>query len=240
MKHAKTMLRASCSLAFAAACIAASGTLVRAATPAQAEADADPQTQTAVADYNAGNFTAALKEFREAADHGNRLAQFDYAMMLLNGEGTTADVDEGRKWLRKAADQNMAHAQYVYGRMYDDGDFVARDPAQAHQWFLKAAQQGHVQAELALANQFLDGRGTPRDNAQAFFWYKKAAEGGDMTAQYVTGSFYERGGDGVERNLNVARAYYAAAAAQGDPAARLKYQDLSRELKEELKKQHPK
>ncbi len=33
-----------------------------------------------------------------------------------------------------------------------------------------------------------------------------------MTAQYVAGSFYERGGDGVERNLNVARAYYAAAA----------------------------
>jgi TPR repeat protein len=87
-----------------------------------------------------------------------------------------------------------------------------------------------VQAELALANQFLDGRGTPRDNKQAFFWYKKAAEGGDMTAQYVTGSFYERGGDGVEQNLNVARAYYAAAAAQGDPAARLKFEQLSSEL----------
>ena len=85
-----------------------------------------------------------------------------------------------------------------------------------------------MQAELALANQFLDGRGTPRDNTQAFAWYKKAAQGGDMTAQYVAGSFYERGGDGVERNLNVARAYYAAAAAQGDPAAKLKYLQLAR------------
>ena len=56
-----------------------------------------------------------------------------------------------------------------------------------------------------------------------------------MTAQYVTGSFYELGGDGVKRNLNVARAYYAAAAAQGDPAARLKFQQLSRELKDESK-----
>jgi TPR repeat protein len=100
-------------------------------------------------------------------------------------------------------------------------------------WFLKAAKQGHVQAELALANQFLDGRGTSRDNQQAFYWYKKAAEGGDMTAQYVTGSFYERGGDGVARNLNVARAYYAAAAAQGDPAARLKYQQLTSQLQQE-------
>ncbi len=195
----------------------------------------DAETQTAVADYNAGNLGAALAEFRHAAEHGSRLAEFNYAMMLLNGEGTAANVDEGRKWLRKAADANMSHAQYVYGKMYDDGDFVARDPAEAHQWFLKAAQQGHVQAALALANQFLDGRGTSRDNKQAFYWYKKAAEGGDMTAQYVTGSFYERGGDGVEQNLNVARAYYAAAAAQGDPAARLKYQQLSKQLQE----QHP-
>ncbi|MEA3100579.1 MAG: uncharacterized protein QOF74_4819, partial [Caballeronia mineralivorans] len=71
------------------------------------------------------------------------------------------------------------------------------------------------------------------DNAQAFVWYKKAAEGGDMTAQYVAGSFYERGGDGVQKNINVARAYYAAAAAQGDPAAKLKYQQLSAELARE-------
>lgn len=197
----------------------------------------DMETQTAVADYNAGNFTSALAEFRKAAQRGSRLAEFNYAMMLLNGEGTAANPDEGRKWLRKAAEANMSHAQYVYGKMYDDGDFVTRDPAVAHAWFLKAAQQGHVQAELALANQFLDGRGTPRDNAQAFVWYKKAAEGGDMTAQYVTGSFYELGGDGVQRNLNVARAYYAAAAAQGDPAARLKYQELSRAVQKDAKKQ---
>jgi TPR repeat protein len=193
---------------------------------------AEAETQTAVADYNAGNLTSALAEFRKAAQRGNRLAEFNYAMMLLNGEGGPANVDEGKKWLRKAADANMSHAQYVYGKMYDDGEFVGRDPAQAHQWFMKAAKQGHVQAELALANQFLDGRGTTRDNQQAFVWYKKAAEGGDMTAQYVTGSFYERGGDGVKQNLNVARAYYAAAAAQGDPAARLKYQQLSTQLRE--------
>lgn len=237
MKQGTKMARTLALFAAGAAVwAAANGAWAQSASEPNAPAAGDEETQAAVADYNAGNFGTALKEFHEAADHGSRLAQFNYAMMLLNGEGTTANVDEGRKWLRKAADANMSHAQYVYGKMYDDGDFVTRDPAEAHQWFLKAAQQGHVQAELALANQFLDGRGTPRDNAQAFFWYKKAAEGGDMTAQYVAGSFYERGGDGVTRNLNVARAYYAAAAAQGDPAARLKFQQLSRQLEDEAKR----
>jgi uncharacterized protein len=193
----------------------------------------DLATQNAVADYNAGNLVSARSEFSRAAQRGSRLAEFNYAMMLLNGEGGPADVPEGKKWLRRAADANMTHAQYVYGKMYDDGEFVEKDPAEAHRWFLRAANQGHVQAELALANQFLDGRGTARDNTQAFTWYKKAAQGGDMTAQYVAGSFYERGGDGVERNLNVARAYYAAAAAQGDPAAKLKYLQLSAELEQQ-------
>jgi TPR repeat protein len=221
------------SSAVRAAVFAVSGALawgVALQAQGQVPKPTDPQTVAAVADYNAGHLGAALVEFRKAAQHNSRLAEFDYAMMLLNGEGAAANVDEGKKWLRKAADANMSHAQYVYGKMYDDGEFVGRDPAQAHTWFLKAAQQGHVLAELSLANQFLDGRGTPRDNKQAFYWYKKAAEGGDMTAQYVAGSFYERGGDGVDKNLNVARAYYAAAAAQGDPAAKLKYQQLSAQL----------
>jgi uncharacterized protein len=200
---------------------------------AQTVKGSDMATQSAVADYNAGNFGAARSEFLRAAERGSRLAEFNYAMMLVNGEGGPADVEEGKKWLRKAADANMTQAQYVYGKMFDDGEFVTRDPTEAHRWFLRAASQGHVLAELALANQFLDGRGTPRDNAQAFVWYKKAAEGGDMTAQYVAGSFYERGGDGVQKNINVARAYYAAAAAQGDPAAKLKYQQLSAELARE-------
>jgi len=203
------------------------------AASAQTVKSSDMATQNAVADYNAGNFGAARSEFLHAAKKGSRLVEFNYAMMLVNGEGGPAEVEEGKKWLRKAADADMTQAQYVYGKMFDDGEFVERDPAEAHRWFLRAANQGHVLAELALANQFLDGRGTPRDNAQAFVWYKKAAEGGDMTAQYVAGSFYERGGDGVQKNINVARAYYAAAAAQGDPAAKLKFQQLSAELAHE-------
>ncbi|KUY48894.1 tetratricopeptide repeat protein [Burkholderia sp. RF2-non_BP3] len=196
-----------------------------------AKPDPARETQSAVADYNAGDYRAALVQFHDAAERGDRLAQFNYAMMLLTGVGVTANVDEGLRWLKRAADANMSHAQYVYGRMFDDGEFVARNPAEAHRWFLRAAKQGHVQAELSLANQFLDGRGTPRDNRQAFAWYKQAADAGEPTAQYVTASFYERGGDGVTQNLNIARAYYAAAAAQGDETAGLKFKELSARLK---------
>lgn len=184
-------------------------------------------TESAVADYNAGDYPAALAGFRREATRGDRLAQFNYAMMLLKGEGTAASVPDGVRWLSEAAGAGMTQAQYVLATMYDDGQFVARDATVAHGWYLKAAQQGNVQAELALANQFLDGRGTPRDNHEAFVWYQKAADAGEPVAQYVTASFYEHGGDGVTVNLNIARAYYAAAATQGDEVAALKYQELS-------------
>ncbi|AHI80278.1 tetratricopeptide repeat protein [Burkholderia thailandensis] len=206
---------------------AAAGGAFAQASGAPGRSNPGRETESAVADYNAGSLRAALVQFHDAAARGNRLAAFDYAMMLINGEGVTANVPEGLRWLRRAADAGMSQAQYVYGRMLDDGEFVARDPAVAHVWFLKAARQGHVQAELALANQFLDGRGTQRDNRQAFAWYKRAADAGEPVSQYVTASFYERGGDGVTRNLDIARAYYAAAAAQGDDAAALKYRELT-------------
>ncbi|WP_254218209.1 tetratricopeptide repeat protein, partial [Burkholderia multivorans] len=218
--------RLAAALGLGALCAAAAAQRAPHAQPEPAR-----ETQSAIADYNAGDYRAALVQFHDAAERGNRLAQFNYAMMLLTGEGVTANVDEGLRWLKRAANANMSHAQYVYGRMFDDGEFVARNPAEAHRWFLRAAKQGHVQAALSLANQFLDGRGTPRDNRQAFLWYKQAADAGEPTAQYVTASFYERGGDGVTRDLNIARAYYAAAAAQGDETAELKYQELSARLK---------
>ena len=61
----------------------------------QAKPDPSHETQSAVADYNAGDFRAALVQFHDAAERGDRLAQFNYAMMLLTGEGVTANVDEG-------------------------------------------------------------------------------------------------------------------------------------------------
>jgi TPR repeat protein len=189
--------------------------------------------KTALEDYESGNYPVALKEFKAQAERGDRIAEFNYAMMLLNGEGTDHDLPNALIWLKKAADANMAHAQFTYGRVYDDGQIVAPDPKRAHYWFLKAARQGHLEAQVALATQYMDGRGTPRNYHEAFNWYLKAAKAGDQASQYIVGSFYEKGGDGVTVNLTSARLWYALAAAQGgDPAAAGKYAEVSERLRQ--------
>jgi TPR repeat protein len=220
------------------ACLAA-GAWGGAAHAAQDVAQSSAGTKEAISDYDAGNYPVARSEFKVQADKGDRLAEFNYAMMVLNGEGGPADFDTAKLWLKRAAEAGMSHAQYAYGRLFDDGSEVPRDTEEAHRWYLLAAQQGHVLAEVALANQFFIGRGAPRDDAQAFHWYQLAAKAGDLTSQYVVGSYYEYGRGGVAKNLNIARFWYAQAGAQGDPAGLGKFRELSQELAREHAQQEP-
>ncbi|WP_204319912.1 hypothetical protein, partial [Klebsiella pneumoniae] len=58
--------------------------------PTDTHSDAAALTQIAIAHYERNDFGHAFDEFAEAAQRGNRLAQFNYAMMLMRGEGTVA------------------------------------------------------------------------------------------------------------------------------------------------------
>ncbi|VVD77597.1 tetratricopeptide repeat protein [Pandoraea anhela] len=196
---------------------------------AAAQAPAQALTDQAVHHYEAGQRTQALEEFRRAAEQGNRLAQFDYAMMLLNGEGANADPDGAVHWLERAASAGMTQAQYVYAKMFDDGYVVGKSIAQANLWYEKAAKQGHVQAQAAIANEYFIGRGVPRDYKTAFSWYEKAARGGDLPSQYIVASYYERGYGVVTPDPERARLWYEKAAAQGDVAAQGKLDAMNRE-----------
>ncbi|MFK0377134.1 tetratricopeptide repeat protein [Pandoraea sp. NPDC090278] len=196
---------------------------------AAAQAPAQALTDQAVHQYEAGQQTQALDAFRRAAEQGNRLAQFDYAMMLLNGEGVTADPNGAVQWLERAANAGMTQAQYVYGKMFDDGYVVNKSIPQANLWYEKAAKQGHVQAQAAIANEYFIGRGVPKDYKTAFTWYEKAARGGDLPSQYIVASYYERGYGVVTPDPERARLWYEKAAAQGDVAAQGKLDAMNRE-----------
>ena len=56
------------------------------------------------------------------------------------------------------------------------------------------------------------------DKKKALECYKKAADLNNSSAQFIVGSFYERGED-VEQNYELAVHYFEAAAAAGHPKA---------------------
>ncbi|CAH0441177.1 tetratricopeptide repeat protein [Ralstonia pseudosolanacearum] len=198
-----------------------------ATSPADAQSDAAALTQIAIAHYEHNEFGRAIDEFAEAAQRGNRLAQFNYAMMLMRGEGTVAQPEAAVKWLRRAADNQMTHAQFAYGELFERGELVPRSLPEANKWYERAAAGGHIEAQRALATNYFTGRGVPRDYGRAFTWYKKAAEAGDGPSQYIVGSYYERGEPGVvAQDIEQAKRWYGRAAAQGDPGALAKLREL--------------
>jgi TPR repeat protein len=65
----------------------------------------------------------------------------------------------------------------------------------------------------------------PRDYAIAAYWYERAAEQGDTGAAYILASMYEQG-DGVPQDEQRALRWYVEASADGEPAARIKAEEL--------------
>src|SRR5215469_12224406 len=65
--------------------------------------------------YQRGDYAAAYAWFEAGAKKGDRLAQFNLAMLLLRGEGAPVDIDGGVAWLTKAANAGMSQAQYNLG-----------------------------------------------------------------------------------------------------------------------------
>src|SRR5213080_4530552 len=58
--------------------------------------------------YSAADYPRARKYYRKAAERRQPLAQFNLAVMLIEGQGGAADTKEGLDWLRKAADAGLA------------------------------------------------------------------------------------------------------------------------------------
>jgi TPR repeat protein len=65
--------------------------------------------------------------------------------------------------------------------------------------------------------------------ARAAHWFREAAKGGDVGAQYLLASQYEAG-DGVARDLRLARYWYDVAARNGDEAAPGKVKEMDTKL----------
>ena len=126
-------------------------------------AAATPSTDAGWQAYRGGDYAAARMIYEQAAAKGDRLAEFNLAIMLLRGEGGSANVEQGVTWLRKAAEAGFPEAQYSLGLLYESGTGVPRSLTSATEWWEKAASQGHSGAQVQVATQYFLGRGAPKD-----------------------------------------------------------------------------
>jgi len=96
------------------------------------------------------DYTLAFASAREAAEGGDRTAQYRLAVMYGLGLGVAQDYGQAVAWYRRAAEAGEPRAQCNLGYLYGTGRGVPQDFVQAYAWYNLAAAAGE---EVARRNR---------------------------------------------------------------------------------------
>jgi len=158
--------------------------------------------ETGVAAYRAGDYAAALREFRALADKGVVIAYTNLGYMYALGEGVDADMRRAAEWFRRAAEAGDAAAQLTLGVLYYNGEGVERDLARAYAWFNIAATNGRGDALEYMS-----------------ITMRRMTEAESAAAQRLSRELFERYGDPRARGLLESPATADRRRARDRPAA---------------------
>src|SRR5580658_4678658 len=137
--------------------------------------------------FQEGDYKTALREFKAGADQGQANAQYNLAVLYLEGLGVAKNLDEAFRLFRLAADQGHAQAEFRVGEMREKGWGAPPNYAEAQRWYQKAADGGDPEAAESLAELLEEGYGTEPDVKLAAQRYRQAADKGLPEAQYRLG-----------------------------------------------------
>lgn len=79
----------------------------------------------------------------------------------------------------------------------------------------RRAERGDAESQVDLGTFYEAGIGVVQDKAEALRWYARAGTQGNVYGQYLSGLALGRGGDGLQKNVDAAAAWFAKAHAQG-------------------------
>ena len=117
-----------------------------------------------------GDYADAIRLWRQLADGGDGISQYNLAKMYAAGRGVARDPAAAAEWYRRAAESGVAHARLWLGIAYALGRGVPQDLLQAQKWLDLAAD---VYADEADRNRAVEARDlvaskmNPRDIAEA-------------------------------------------------------------------------
>jgi TPR repeat protein len=128
-----------------------------------------------------------------AAQSGNPAAQYNLALIYVQGKGRPVDEAKAAEWMQKAAESGNPQAQYDLGAFYQFGRGVPIDKAKAAEWTGRAADGGLAEAQLEYGVMLFKGQGVAVDEARAAKLIRLAAEQGNAVAQNRLARLYANG-----------------------------------------------
>lgn len=207
-------------------------TALNLATPLALQGNAAAQTLIAEI-YSRGlgvrqDIVKAMEWYGEAAEQEVPEAQFELAMLLMDGGEEFGDPDRAFALLRKAADAGNRMAQFNFAQMVMNRQPTQEGVEMAVAYFEKAALAGLSDAQYAMAQAYREGAGgRPADLAAARRWLNLAARQNHDTAQVELGTWLVEG-TGGERDQQAGFAWLKQAATAGNPAAQNRLAKLYR------------
>ena len=165
------------------------------------------------------NRAEAAKWYARAAEQGVPEAQFQYALMLLDGRYVEKDEKAAHALMQAAAEAGNPLAQFNFAQLLVSEDSGDAGLARAVPYYERAAGTGLADAQYAMAQIYANGAGgQKRDDVRARLLLALAARQNYDTAQIDLGQWMIDGRGGA-RDLKGGFAWMKRAAEGGNVAA---------------------
>lgn len=170
----------------------------------------------------------AAEWYSKAAQQGVPEAQFQYALMLLDGGFVEKDTDRAFELMQVAADNGNRLAQFNLAQMILDRQSSFESRERAVSYYEKAANAGLADAQYAMSQVYANGfGGREADDKIARSWLERSARQNYDTAQLDLGTWMVEGRGGA-RNTEIGFAWLKRAAEGGNIAAQNRLAKLYR------------
>ncbi|MGS1017566.1 SPOR domain-containing protein [Allosphingosinicella humi] len=133
--------------------------------------------------WQAGDYVAAVREWRPFAEKGDSDAQFNMGQAYKLGRGVPPNLAQARAWFEKAAAKGHEQAQANLGLIL----FQEGDRARAMPWIEKAADRGDPRAQYILGTALFNGDLVGKDWPRAYALMSSAAAAGLPQAKTTLG-----------------------------------------------------
>lgn len=166
----------------------------------------------------------ALSRLQQAAEKGNKKAQYIFGFYYRYGKGGIVQdggVVQGDEtafnWYEKAAEAGLSYAQNTVGFCYSNGIGVSVNDEMALHWYYIAADNGDTWAINNIGVCYSNGEGgLHKDKKTALDWFRKAADSGNALAMSNIGTYYEYGEGGIRKDEQRALEWHRMAADNGN------------------------
>ncbi len=124
--------------------------------------------------WQAGNYQAAVAEWRPLAIAGDADAQFNLGQAYKLGRGVPTDLTQAEAWYRRAAKQGHLQAEDNLGLVL----FTANRREEAMTFITRSAARGEPRAQYVLGTAHFNGDLAAQDWPRAYALTKRASDAG--------------------------------------------------------------